>query len=86
MPTLEYAAALAQLVARAAVNIVAPPPPPPAPPTPPVNIIVPREAGTGAGTYPVAGTPANFPDTRANWDILLEQYNYNVLQRKPPRL
>lgn len=40
--------------------------------------------GAGAGTYPVAGIPASFPDTRANWDVLLEQYRYNVLTRKAP--
>lgn len=38
------------------------------------------------GTRAVAGVPADFPDTRANWDILLEQYIHNVLQRKPPRM
>lgn len=39
-----------------------------------------------ASTQPVSGITADFPDTRANWDILLEQYIHNVLQRKPPRM
>jgi len=77
-----YVAELTQLLTRAANNAI---PAPTAAATTATGTAEPNTA-PGGGTYPVAGIPADFPDTRANWDILLEQYNYNVLQRKPPRL
>lgn len=37
-----------------------------------------------AGTYLVEGVPLNFPDTRADWDAVLEQYRARTLTRKAP--
>lgn len=37
-----------------------------------------------AATYPVEGIPLSFPDTRANWDAVLERYRSNVLTKLPP--
>lgn len=33
--------------------------------------------------YPVDGIPDDFPDTRADWDFILEQYRLNVLAYRP---
>ncbi len=35
-------------------------------------------------TYDVQGLPEDFPDTRADWDTVLEQYRYNVLSKLSP--
>lgn len=37
-----------------------------------------------AGTYLVEGIPLDFPDTRADWDAMLERYRARTLTRKPP--
>lgn len=34
--------------------------------------------------YPVDGIPLSFPETRANWDAVLERYRYNALTKKAP--
>jgi hypothetical protein len=48
---------------------------------------VPVEDATNQGataTFDVAGIPADFPDTRANWDAVLELYRRNVLAKLSP--
>lgn len=37
-----------------------------------------------AGTIPVDGVPLSFPETRADWDGVLERYRFNTLTRLAP--
>lgn len=50
----------------------------------PTNTPTITEAAGRPGSYPVDGIPLGFPDTRANWDAVLERYRSNALSKLPP--